>query len=72
MIENNFIEPAFQILLESGLPNNAVKTVQQISKRLNIISEITEDNLLLILKNNFTFYEKYLSRYEIDILRDIL
>jgi len=71
-IENNFVDPEFQILLEFGLPENAVKTIQQVSKQLSLTSEITEDNLLTILKNNFMFYENYLSKYEIDILMDVL
>lgn len=41
-VENSFIQPSLRILLEYGLPQNAVETVRRVleSSKLNIDSQI--------------------------------
>lgn len=72
MIENSFIDQEYRILLEYGLPQNAVETIQGICKSQNIPSNITEEELLQAIKMNLPIYKKKLDEYELDILKRIL
>lgn len=72
MVENSFIDPAYRILLEYGLPQNAVESIQAICKSQMTKSDITEEDLLLTIRKNMSIYEKMLREYELDILKRIL
>lgn len=72
MVENSFIDPAYRILLEYGLPQNAVETIQSICKSQFIKPDITEEDLLITIRKNISVYEKRLKEYELDILKRIL
>ena len=70
MIENEFIQSNLQILLEFGIPQSAVKKIQIILQMYKInINNTSEDDLLSFVSEHLTDFEKYLSEYEIDILK---
>ena len=70
MVENSFIQPSLRILLEYGLPQNAVETVRRVleSSKLNI-DKLTEEELFDYIKSNISVFEKGLKRYEFEILQ---
>lgn len=73
MVENNLIEPSLRILLEYGLPDNAIKYIQKVLHLQDIdLHNISEDELMSLVKQNLIFYEKILGMYEIDILKRII
>lgn len=73
MIENSFIEQPFRILMEYGLPQNAVEIIQNLFRlHRNNLQEVTEDEVLIIIKNNMNVMEKILKEYEYDILSRII
>ena len=72
MIENSFVEPEFRILLEYGLPQNAVEIIQGLSYRQKLnLKDITEDEIILFIKQNLDVYEHNLKQYEFEILCSI-
>ena len=73
MIENSFIEQPLRILIEYGMPQNAVEIIQRLFMVQRIdLHEITEDQVLEILKNSMDVMKKLLGDYEFDILSRIL
>ena len=73
MIENSFIEQPLRILIEYGMPQNAVEIIQRLFMVQRIdLHEITEDQVLEILKNSMDVMKKLLGDYEFDILSGIL
>lgn len=57
MVENSFIQPSLRILLEYGLPQNAVETVRRVlkSSKLNI-DKLTEEELFDYIKSNISVF----------------
>lgn len=73
MIENSFIEQPFRILMEYGLPQNAVEIIQNLFRlHRNNLQEVAEDEVLIIIKNNMNVMKKILKEYEYDILSRII
>ena len=73
MIENSFIEQPLRILIEYGMPQNAVEIIQRLFMVQRIdLHELTEDQVLEILKNSMDVMKKLLGDYEFDILSRIL
>lgn len=73
MVENSFISSSLRILLEYGVPQNAVEIIQRIvqSYRLDINS-ITEEELLNFIKKHRELFKNLLKEYEFEILQRIL
>lgn len=73
MVENNFISPAFRILLEYGVPDNAIRVIQNVLKsQYKISDEIVEEELMRLININKNILTSMLGRYELDILDRIL
>lgn len=70
MVENSFIQPSLRILLEYGIPQNAVEIVQRVlgGAKLNL-ETLSEDDLFEYIKNNIPVFEKVLKKYEFEILQ---
>ncbi|MBO5215412.1 MAG: hypothetical protein J6B79_04415, partial [Clostridia bacterium] len=70
MVENSFIQPSLRILLEYGIPQNAVEIVQRVlgGAKLNL-ETLSEDDLFEYIKNNISVFEKVLKKYEFEILQ---
>lgn len=70
MVENSFIQPSLRILLEYGIPQNAVEIVQRVlgGAKLNL-ETFSEDDLFEYIKNNISVFEKVLKKYEFEILQ---
>ena len=70
MVENSFIQPSLRILLEYGIPQNAVEIVQRVlgGAKLNL-DTLSEDDLFDYIKNNISLFEKVLKKYELEILQ---
>lgn len=69
MIENEFVQSNFRILLEFGIPKSAVQKIQMLFELHNIISkEMTEDEILNLIASNKDLLKKYLSAYEMEIV----
>ena len=70
MVENSFIQPSLRILLEYGIPQNAVEIVQRVlgGAKLNM-ETLSEDDLFEYIKNNISVFEKVLKKYEFEILQ---
>lgn len=70
MIENEFIQSNLRILLEFGIPQSAVQKIQLVLQMYKVnINNFSEDELLSIVSEHLEDFEKYLSRYELDILQ---
>lgn len=70
MIENEFIQSNLRILLEFGIPQSAVQKMQIILQMHKVnINNTSEDDLITIISEHLTDFERYLSEYEMDILK---
>jgi len=70
MVENSFIQPSLRILLEYGLPQNAVETIQRVLSGAKLkLDTLSEDDLFEYIKSNISVFEKVLKRYEFEILQ---
>lgn len=69
MIENEFIQSNFRILLEFGIPKSAIQKIQ-LAFELNRIStrDMKEDDVLVLISKKRTLINRYLSEYESEIL----
>ena len=73
MIENSFVKPPFRILLEYGIPDNAIRTIQNILTRQTYISDDTsEEEIVSLIKRNLTLLKAFLGEYEIEIIERVL
>lgn len=69
MIENEFIQSNFRILLEFGIPRSAVQKIQ-ILFEINKINtkNINEDELIYLIGSKKDLLNHYLSEYEMEII----
>ena len=73
MIENSFVAPPFRILVEYGVPDNAVRIIQNIlTRQTTIPDDICEEDLLVLIKRNLGLLKKFLGEYEIEIIKRII
>lgn len=69
MIENEFVQSNFRILLEFGIPKSAVQKIQLIFDSYGFNSKnMTEDDVLSLITSKKDFLKKYLSIYEMEIV----
>lgn len=69
MIENEFVQSNFRILLEFGIPKSAVQKIQVLFELHHIVSkDMTEDDIIKVIAAKKDFISKYLSVYEMEIL----
>ena len=69
MIENEFVQSNFRILLEFGIPKSAVQKIQLIFESYGVTSKnMTEDDVLNLIISKKIFLKKYLSAYEMEIV----
>ena len=69
MIENEFIQSNYRILLEFGVPKSAIQKIQVIFSMLRInTAEMTEDELIETIQRNKNRISNYLSPYEVEII----
>lgn len=69
MIENEFVQSNFRILLEFGIPKSAVQKIQALFELHRLTTtEMTEDEILSIIASNKVLLRKYLSVYEMEIV----
>lgn len=69
MIENEFVQSNFRILLEFGIPKSAVQKIQVLFELNRFTSkDMTEDEILSIIAAKKDFLKKYLSAYEMEIV----
>lgn len=69
MIENEFVQSSFRILLEYGIPLSAVQKIQLILQMHKVnAGKITEDKAIEIISAHREDIRPYLSIYEMDIL----
>ena len=69
MIENEFVQSNFRILLEFGIPKSAVQKIQVLFELHRFASkDMTEDEVLNIISSKKDFLKKYLSAYEMEII----
>ena len=73
MVENRFVSPAFRILLEYGVPDNAIRVIQNVLKRqYKVTDDTTEDKLMRLIRINKNILTSMLGRYELEIIERIL
>lgn len=73
MVENGMITPAFRILLEYGVPDNAIRVIQNILKRQAMAcDEMPEEELFSLIKENKNILDSMLGGYELDIIERII
>jgi len=73
MIENEFVQSNFRILLEFGIPKSAVQKIQVLLELHRLSSkDMSEDDILKLINDKKEFLEKYLSKYEMDIVHRAL
>jgi hypothetical protein len=69
MIENEFVQSNFRILLEFGIPKSAVQKIQILFESHRFTSkDMTEDEVLNVIASKKDFLKKYLSAYEMEIV----
>lgn len=69
MIENEFVQSNFRILLEFGIPKSAVQKIQVLFELHRFASkDMTEDKILSVIASQKDFLKKYLSAYEMEII----
>ena len=69
MIENEFVQSNFRILLEFGIPKSAVQKIQVLFELHRFTSkDMTEDEILSIIASKKDFLKKYLCAYEMEII----
>lgn len=69
MIENEFVQSNFRILLEFGIPKSAVQKIQILFESHHFTSkDMTEDEVLNVIASKKDFLKKYLSAYEMEIV----
>lgn len=69
MIENEFVQSNFRILLEFGIPKSAVQKIQVLLELHQFVSkDMTEDEILDLIISKKEFLKKYLSAYEMEIV----
>lgn len=69
MIENEFIQSNFRILLEFGIPKSAVQKIQVLFELHRYATkDMSEDNILKLINERKTFLRTYLSTYEMEII----
>ena len=73
MIENEFVQSNFRILLEFGIPKSAVQKIQVLLELHRLSSkDMSEDDILKLINDKKEFLDKYLSKYEMDIIHRAL
>lgn len=58
-LENDFIRENLSILIEFGIPSNAVRRLEEI-----IPNNLSEDGVIDFIKKNRSYIKKYLLPYE--------
>lgn len=73
MVENSMISPAFRVLLEYGVPDNAVRVIQNVLRQQAKVSDdMPEEELFHLIKINKKILETMLGRYELDIIEKLI
>lgn len=73
MIENEFIQSPFRILMEYGVPTSAIKKIQDVAKMYALKTDIvTEDDAIDLIKREREYFGRYLSDYENNVLNNVL
>ena len=73
MVENSFISSSLRVLLEYGVPQNAVEIIQKIAPSYRIdLNSITEDELLNFIKGHRELFKNLLKEYEFEVLERVL
>lgn len=69
MIENEFVQSNFRILLEFGIPKSAVQKIQVLFELHHFASkDMPEDDILMLINEKKEFLSTYLSTYEMEII----
>lgn len=69
MIENEFVQSNFRILLEFGIPKSAVQKIQVLFEMYHYVTkEMSEDEILILINEKKSFLRTYLSVYEMEII----
>lgn len=73
MIESEFIQSNFRILLEYGVPRSAIQKIQTVFEINRIdTKKLTEDDLINTIIEHNELLSRYLSLYEMEILNRVL
>lgn len=73
MIENDFIQSNYRILIEYGVPKSAIETIEIVFRAYKFNTDnISEDELLELISRNKNLLFKYLSEYEREIVERTL
>lgn len=73
MVENSMISTAFRVLLEYGVPDNAVRVIQNVLRQQAKVSDdMPEEELFHLIKINKKILETMLGRYELDIIEKLI
>lgn len=69
MIENEFVQSNFRILLEFGIPKSAVQKIQVLFELHRYATkDMSEDDILKLINEKKNFLSTYLSTYEMEII----
>ncbi len=69
MIENEFVQSNFRILLEFGIPKSAVQKIQVLFELHRYSTkDMSEDDILKLINEKKSFLRTYLSVYEMEII----
>lgn len=69
MIENEFIQSAFRILFEFGIPISAIQKIQNIYelKQISVV-DMSDEDFLKSINLNIDLIGQYFTKYEMEIL----
>ncbi len=69
MIENEFVQSNYRILLEFGIPKSAVQKIQVLFELHRYATkDMSEDDILKLITEKKNFLSTYLSTYEMEII----